>query len=158
MFTPEKIFDLLVLGWLSTVALAIGSIASLAIFVARYLKMRGLERESRDISSQVIEALVRRDVVEARRLCDESDTPKAELYLEGLRWQNVALEDLERIFATIRAELSEHNRGLAKGMQLLDTEGAEEDVVQAMLYLAGPKARFVTGETLRVTGGMAPSV
>ena len=47
---------------------------------------------------------------------------------------------------------------LAKGTQFLDADGVEEDVVQAMLYLASPRARFVTGETLRVTGGMAAGV
>lgn len=121
MFSAERIFDLLVMGWLSTIPLAVGSIVSIAIFVERYLKMRGLEKESRDISSEVIEALVRRDVPEARRLCEESDTPMAELFLEGLRWQNVALEDLERIFATIRAELS---AALRRGIWLIGTTGS----------------------------------
>ena len=59
---------------------------------------------------------------------------------------------------TIRAELSPRNMALAKGMQFIDADGAEEDVVQAMLYLASARARFVTGETLRVTGGMAAGV
>lgn len=40
-------------------------------------------------------------------------------------------------------------------MQLIDTDGAETDVVEAMLYLTSASARFITGETLRVTGGMA---
>jgi NAD(P)-dependent dehydrogenase (short-subunit alcohol dehydrogenase family) len=38
-------------------------------------------------------------------------------------------------------------------LQLLDIEGAERDVVEAMLYLASPQARFITGETLRVAAG-----
>jgi NAD(P)-dependent dehydrogenase (short-subunit alcohol dehydrogenase family) len=59
---------------------------------------------------------------------------------------------------TIKAELSPANMALAKGMQFIDAAGEEEDVVEAMLYLASPRARFVTGETLRVTGGMAAGV
>ena len=59
---------------------------------------------------------------------------------------------------TIKAELSPQNLALAKGMQFIDADGSEEDVVQAMLYLASPRARFVTGETLRVTAGMGAGV
>ncbi len=59
---------------------------------------------------------------------------------------------------TIEAELSPANKALAKGMQLIDGDGREEDVVQAMLYLTSSRARFVTGETLRVSGGMAAGV
>jgi 3-oxoacyl-[acyl-carrier protein] reductase len=43
-------------------------------------------------------------------------------------------------------------------MQLLDQDGAEQDIIDAMLYLTSDKARFITGETLRVTGGMAAGV
>jgi 3-oxoacyl-[acyl-carrier protein] reductase len=59
---------------------------------------------------------------------------------------------------TIRSELSPANLTRAKGMQLMDADGAEADVVEAMLYLASDRARFVTGEVLRVTGGMAAGV
>lgn len=59
---------------------------------------------------------------------------------------------------TIREELSPQNKALAKSMQLIDADGAEADVVSALLYLASERARFVTGETLRVTGGMAAGV
>ena len=59
---------------------------------------------------------------------------------------------------TIKAELSPQNMAMARGMQFIDADGGEEDVVQAMLYLTSSRARFVTGETLRVTGGMAAGV
>ena len=59
---------------------------------------------------------------------------------------------------TIRAELPEATKARVKAMQLIDAEGAEADIVEAMLYLTAPAARFVTGETLRVTGGMAAGV
>lgn len=40
----------------------------------------------------------------------------------------------------------------------LDGDGVEEDIVQAMLFLSSPRARFITGEILRVTGDMAAGV
>jgi biopolymer transport protein ExbB len=83
--------------------------------------MRGLEKESRKVSTEVIEALVRRDLAGARQICEETKTPLAELFLEGLRWQNVALEDLERIFATIRAEMGS---ALRRGIWLIGTTGS----------------------------------
>lgn len=58
----------------------------------------------------------------------------------------------------VRAQLSpaEAERVLAE--QILRQEGREEDIVEALLYLVSSKASFVTGETLRVTGGFALSV
>ena len=80
----------------------------------------------------------------------------AELGRDGIRVN--AISPGLMLTETIEAELSPANRALAKRMQFIDADGREEDVVQAMLYLAGPNARFVTGETLRVTGGMAAGV
>ncbi|MEU4314249.1 SDR family oxidoreductase [Nocardia sp. NPDC024068] len=59
---------------------------------------------------------------------------------------------------TIRAELPDAVQERVKAMQLIDISGSEVDVVEAMLYLTSERARFVTGETLRVTGGMAAGV
>ena len=59
---------------------------------------------------------------------------------------------------TIRAELPEVVKSRVKAMQCIDTDGAEQDIVQAMLFLISDKAKFITGETLRVTGGMAAGV
>lgn len=59
---------------------------------------------------------------------------------------------------TIRAELPEATKARVKAMQLIGPDGEEEDIVQALLFLASRKARFVTGEVLRVTGGMAAGV
>jgi NAD(P)-dependent dehydrogenase (short-subunit alcohol dehydrogenase family) len=42
--------------------------------------------------------------------------------------------------------------------QILPREGEEQDIVDAFLFLVSPAASFVTGETLRVTGGFALSV
>lgn len=59
---------------------------------------------------------------------------------------------------TIRTELPAETRKRVQAMQLIQGDGAEEDIVEAMLYLASRRARFVTGETLRVTGGMGAGV
>jgi NAD(P)-dependent dehydrogenase (short-subunit alcohol dehydrogenase family) len=59
---------------------------------------------------------------------------------------------------TIRAELPKDEAARVLGQQILPREGEEQDIVDALLFLASPAASFVTGETLRVTGGFALSV
>ena len=59
---------------------------------------------------------------------------------------------------TIQAELPAETLQRIKAMQFVDRHGEEQDIVDAMLYLASDKARFVTGETLRVTGGFTPGI
>ncbi|KPI06646.1 3-oxoacyl-(acyl-carrier-protein) reductase [Actinobacteria bacterium OK074] len=59
---------------------------------------------------------------------------------------------------TIRAELPHTEVERALSRQIVRREGAEPDVVEALLYLASTKASFLTGETLRVTGGFGLSV
>jgi NAD(P)-dependent dehydrogenase (short-subunit alcohol dehydrogenase family) len=59
---------------------------------------------------------------------------------------------------TIRAELPEQIIQAVKAQQILDGEGVERDIVEAMLYLCSDRARFVTGETLRVSGGFTLSI
>jgi 3-oxoacyl-[acyl-carrier protein] reductase len=59
---------------------------------------------------------------------------------------------------TIRAELPPAEAARVMGQQILAREGAEQDIVDALLFLVSPSASFVTGETLRVTGGFALSV
>lgn len=55
---------------------------------------------------------------------------------------------------TIRREMAPGTLARTKGAQFLTTtEGEEQDIVEAMLYLTSPRDRFVTGETIRVTGG-----
>ncbi|WP_369032561.1 SDR family NAD(P)-dependent oxidoreductase [Streptomyces adonidis] len=58
----------------------------------------------------------------------------------------------------VRAQLSSAEAERVMGEQILRQEGREEDIVEALLYLVSSKASFVTGETLRVTGGFALSV
>lgn len=59
---------------------------------------------------------------------------------------------------TIAAELPEEVKARVKAMQFIDLDGAEKHIVDAMMYLTGSGAEFVTGETLRVTGGMAAGI
>ena len=54
---------------------------------------------------------------------------------------------------TIRAELPPELVGRLKAEHVLDAEGEEQDIVAAMLYLCSKDARFVTGETLRISAG-----
>jgi biopolymer transport protein ExbB/TolQ len=113
MFNAEHLIDLLIMGWLSNVPLAIGSVMTLTVFVDRMRKFRGLEVESRVFASRVIDTLVAPDLDGARALCQQSSLPIAKMLLETLRWQNIALEDYDRVLGTLRAEiLSEMRRGI----------------------------------------------
>lgn len=59
---------------------------------------------------------------------------------------------------TIRSEMAPETLSRIKAMQFLPDDGQEQDIVEAMLYLTSPRARFVTAETLRVTGGFAAGI
>jgi biopolymer transport protein ExbB len=148
MFDAEHLIDLIILGWLSNVPLAIGSIWTLAVFVERLWSFRGLEKASRDLASEVIEKLVKRDLDAARDLCERSELAVANMMLEGLRWQNVAIEDLDRVFATIRAELT---RDLKKGIWIIGTVGSLAPFVGLFGTVIGIIRAFATmaasGET-----------
>jgi 3-oxoacyl-[acyl-carrier protein] reductase len=54
---------------------------------------------------------------------------------------------------TIRSEMAPETLSRIKSAQFLSEDGEEQDIVEAMLYLTSRRARFVTAETLRVTGG-----
>ncbi len=59
---------------------------------------------------------------------------------------------------TIRTELPADTIKQIKSMQMIGDDGTEQDIVEAMLFLSSPKGRFITGETLRVTGGFAAGI
>ncbi len=74
-----------------------------------------------------------------------------ELAAEGIRVNAIAPG---LIFTdTIRAELPQPVVDHVMAMQILQREGEERDIVEAMLWLVSPSASFVTGETIRVSGG-----
>jgi biopolymer transport protein ExbB len=105
MFSAEHLIELLIMGWISNVPLAIGSILTLTIFIERLWRFRGLEASARALSKKVIDCLVARDLEGARRACDGSPAQLAETFRSALQWRNVSLEDLERVMATSRAEI-----------------------------------------------------
>ena len=80
----------------------------------------------------------------------------SELGKDGIRVNAIAPGMI--LTETIKAELPEATKAMVRGGQALQTDGAERDIVEAMLYLSGSGARFVTGETLRVTGGLGAGV
>jgi NAD(P)-dependent dehydrogenase (short-subunit alcohol dehydrogenase family) len=59
---------------------------------------------------------------------------------------------------TIRAELAPATVSRVLDQQLLKREGEERDIVEALLYLVSDRASFVTGETLRVSGGFCMKI
>ena len=109
----SELWELLVLGRLTTVPLALLSVVVFSIAIERIWRYRGLEKATRDLARRQVDALVRRDVATARALCEASNTPIARVFGEGLRWRNIALEDLSDILHTGRQEaISELRRGL----------------------------------------------
>jgi len=79
-----------------------------------------------------------------------------ELAADGIRVNAIAPGVI--LTDTIRNEMAPDTLARVKAMQYLPDDGAEQDIVDAMLYLTSPQARFVTGETLRVTGGFAAGI
>lgn len=74
-----------------------------------------------------------------------------ELAAEGIRVNAIAPG---LIFTdTIRAELDPALIAHVLQTQILKREGEERDIVEAMLYLASNRSSFLTGETVRVSGG-----
>ena len=121
MFNADHLIDLLIMGWLSNVPLAIGSILTLGVFFDRIRTFRGLEGKSRALASRVIDTLVSRDLAGAQALCEKSDLPVGAMMREALRWQNIAVEDYDRILATLRAELGSE---LRRGIWIIGTVGS----------------------------------
>jgi 3-oxoacyl-[acyl-carrier protein] reductase len=59
---------------------------------------------------------------------------------------------------TIRAELSDATIKVVMDQQIIAREGEVNDIVETMLYLCSSRSGFMTGETLRVSGGFALSL
>jgi NAD(P)-dependent dehydrogenase (short-subunit alcohol dehydrogenase family) len=79
-----------------------------------------------------------------------------ELAPEGIRVN--AISPGLMLTETIAAELPPATKARVKAMQWLAGDGKEQHIVDAMMFLTSPRAEFITGEILRVTGGMAAGV
>jgi len=121
MFTASHLIDLLVMGWLSNVPLLIGSIISLTVFVDRVRAFSGIEEKSRVLANRVIDKLVEPDLEGARAICRYSDLPVAKMMLDALRWQNITVDDYERVLATLRADMGTEMR---RGIWMIGTVGS----------------------------------
>lgn len=112
-FDTATIIHLLWVGRLTVIPLALCSVIGLAVIIQQMFRYRGIDRRSRDLTRGVVDALVKHDLVTARSLCESAKTPLAGIFLEGLRWRNIALEDLNSVLSTSRSEaITELRRGL----------------------------------------------
>ncbi len=100
-------------GWYASYPLLLGSVFVLAVAIERFWRYAGLEKRSRELTRNVVEAIAKRDLATANALCTTAKTPLASIFKEGLAWKNIALEDLERVLSTARQEaVAEMRRGL----------------------------------------------
>ncbi len=108
-----ELLELLHQGRLTVYPLGVLSVVVFAIAIERFWRYRGVEKQTRELTRKLVDTLVRRDISAARTLCEASGTPMAEVFGEGLRWRNIALEDLNEVLATARNEMiTELRRGL----------------------------------------------
>jgi biopolymer transport protein ExbB len=117
----QTVLQLLKDGGLTVYPLGLGSILAVGILLERILRFRGLERGTRGLTRDTIEALVRRDLDTARSLCEKSKMPISDIYLEAMRWKNIALEDLEGVLATSRQEVA---GDMKRGVWVIGTIGS----------------------------------
>jgi biopolymer transport protein ExbB len=120
-FDASTLLHLLHQGGLTVYPLALCSVIAVAIIVQQLWRYRGLEGKTRELTRAVVDALVRRDVATARSLCEAGRTPIAGIFLEGLLWRNIALEDLNSVLATSRQEAT---TALKKGLWIIGTVGS----------------------------------
>jgi biopolymer transport protein ExbB len=117
----QQLLDLLYQGRLTVYPLGVASMVVFAILLERLWRFRGIDRSTRQLTRDTIEKLVRRDLDGAKDLCRDSKTGIGEIYLEAMRWKNVALEDLERVMGTSRHEATQD---LKRGLWVIGTVGS----------------------------------
>jgi biopolymer transport protein ExbB len=117
----RTLLELINQGGLTVYPLLLGSVLTLAIFLERLWRFRGLQEKTRSLTKAMIEAVVRRDLERAEKLCKDSGLPIAEIFLEAMHWRNVPLEDLERVLSTSRQEAA---HTLRRGLWLVGTIGS----------------------------------
>ena len=70
----QTLLQLLQDGGLTVYPLGLASVIALGILADRTWRFRGIDKDTRKVTADTVEALVRRDVEEARRLCEDSRT------------------------------------------------------------------------------------
>ena len=109
----QTLLQLLQDGGLTVYPLGVASVITLTILFERMWRYKGLERQTRAVTRETIESLVRRDADGARSGCEKSEAPVAKIFLEAMRWKNIAIEDLDRVLLTARQEaVTDLKRGL----------------------------------------------
>ena len=117
----QELLDLLYDGRLTVIPLGIASVIVFAIVLERLWRFRGIDTTTRALTRDTIECLVRRDLSGARSLCEKSNTAISAMYLEAMRWKNIALEDLDNVLATSRQEATQD---LKRGLWVVGTIGS----------------------------------
>jgi biopolymer transport protein ExbB len=120
-FDAQTLLNLLHQGGLTVYPLALCSVIAVAIMVQQLWRYRGLEVVTKEVTRKVVDALVKRDLATARSVCETAKTPIGEIFLEGLRWKNIALEDLNSVLATSRQEAATR---LKRGLWVIGTIGS----------------------------------
>jgi biopolymer transport protein ExbB len=109
----HTLLQLLQDGGLTVYPLGLASVITLTILFERMWRYKGLKSQTRAVTRETIELLVRRNVDGARSACEKSETPISKIFLEAMRWKNIAIEDLDRVLLTARQEaVTELKRGL----------------------------------------------
>ncbi len=119
--SASEILHLLNQGWYVTYPLGLLSVIVFAIAFERLWKFRGVELATRDMTRKLVDHLLKRDLPAARALCDASTTPMSNVFAEGLRWGNYAVEDVQQVLGTARQELL---TDLKRGVWFVGTIGS----------------------------------
>ena len=109
----SELLELLYLGRLTTYPLGLLSIIVFSIALERLWRIRGLEGQTREFTRELVELLSTGNIQAAKEACQASPTPMSKVFGDGLRWRNIALEDLTQIIATARQEVM---TGLRSGL------------------------------------------
>ena len=144
----QTILEYLWEGRLTTFPLAALSVIVVAILLERLWTYRSLDRGARSLARKVVDGLVRRDLDSARSQCERTRNPLGQIFLEGLRWKNIALEDLERVLATSRLEAV---TDLRRRLWVIGTTGSLAPYIGLLGTVIGIMRAFyeigVTGDT-----------
>ena len=117
----SELLELLHMGRLTVYPLGVLSVIVLAIALERVWRYWGLEKNTRELARKLVDSLVQRDVSTARTICEQSKNPLSRVFAEGLRWRNIALEDLNQILSTGRHEVATE---LRRGLWFIGTIGS----------------------------------